>query len=61
VIIVDNVVRGGSVIDAGSEDPDVKGVREVYALMAAEPKVSATAVQTVGSKGHDGFALAWVK
>jgi predicted O-methyltransferase YrrM len=61
VIIIDNVVRGGSVIDAASTDLDVKGVREIYALMAAEPRVDATAVQTVGSKGHDGFALAWVK
>lgn len=61
LIIVDNVVRGGSVLKAESDDPDVKGVREVYARMAAEPRVSATAVQTVGSKGHDGFALAWVK
>jgi predicted O-methyltransferase YrrM len=61
LIIVDNVVRGGAVLKAESEDPDVKGVREVYARMATEPRVSATAVQTVGSKGHDGFALAWVK
>jgi predicted O-methyltransferase YrrM len=61
VIIVDNVVRAGSVIDAQSDDPDVRGVREVYALIAAEPRVAATAVQTVGSKGHDGFAIAWVR
>jgi predicted O-methyltransferase YrrM len=61
VIIVDNVVRGGSVLNAGSDDPDVNGVRQVFVDMANEPRVSATAVQTVGSKGHDGFALAWVK
>jgi len=60
LIIVDNVVRGGSVVDADSQDPDVKGVRELYELIAAEPRVSATAVQTVGSKGHDGFAIALV-
>jgi predicted O-methyltransferase YrrM len=61
VIIVDNVVRGGSVLSADSQDPDVMGVRQVFVDMAKEPKVDATAVQTVGSKGHDGFALAWVK
>jgi predicted O-methyltransferase YrrM len=61
VIIVDNVVRGGSVLNDETDDPDVKGVRQVFADMANEPRVNATAVQTVGSKGHDGFALAWVK
>ena len=61
VIIVDNVVRGGSVLKEDSEDPDVQGVRQVIALMAAEPRVSATAIQTVGSKGHDGLAIARVK
>jgi predicted O-methyltransferase YrrM len=60
VIIVDNVVRGGAVADTGSTDPDVKGVRHFFDLLAAEPRVSATAVQTVGSKGWDGFALALV-
>ena len=61
LIIVDNVVRAGSVIDAQSQDPNVLGVRRMYDLIAAEPRVSATAVQTVGSKGHDGFAIALVK
>jgi predicted O-methyltransferase YrrM len=61
VIIVDNVVRAGSVIDGDSQDPNVRGVRLLYELIAAEPRVSATAVQTVGSKGHDGFAIARVK
>ena len=61
LIIVDNVVRAGSVIDAQSRDPNVLGVRRMYDLIAAEPRVSATAVQTVGSKGHDGFAIALVK
>jgi len=60
LIIVDNVVRKGAVIDADSSDRDVQGVRRFNALLAAEPRVSATAVQTVGSKGHDGFALALV-
>jgi len=60
LVIVDNVVRKGAVIDADSKDPDVQGVRQFNKLLAAEPRVSATAIQTVGSKGHDGFALALV-
>ena len=60
VIIVDNVVRKGAVADAASEDPAVQGVRRFNALLATESRVSATAIQTVGSKGHDGFALALV-
>jgi predicted O-methyltransferase YrrM len=60
VIIVDNVVRKGAVVDAGSDDPNVEGVRRFYKVLAAEPRVSATAIQTVGSKGYDGFALALV-
>ena len=60
LIIADNVVRQGAVTDAKSTDPNVQGVRRFYDLAAAEPRVSVTAVQTVGSKGHDGFALALV-
>lgn len=60
LIIVDNVVRDGKVIDAGSRDPLVQGVRRLYEAIAAEPRVSATAIQTVGSKGHDGLAFALV-
>jgi predicted O-methyltransferase YrrM len=60
VIIVDNVVRDGAVIDADSLDPSVQGVRRLNDLLAAEPRVSATAIQTVGSKGYDGFAIAVV-
>jgi predicted O-methyltransferase YrrM len=60
LIIVDNVVRGGAVADAASRDPNVIGVRRMNAMIAAEPRAVATAVQTVGSKGHDGFALIWV-
>ena len=60
VIIVDNVVRKGAVADAGSTDAAVQGIRRFNAALAAEPRVSATEVQTVGSKGHDGFALALV-
>ncbi|WP_031073137.1 O-methyltransferase [Streptomyces sp. NRRL WC-3742] len=61
LIIVDNVVRGGRVADADSTDPSVVGTRALHALLAAEPRVSATSVQTVGSKGYDGFTLARVQ
>jgi len=60
LIVVDNVVRGGAVIDGGSEDPGVQGVRRLNELLAGEPRLSATAIQTVGSKGYDGFAIALV-
>ena len=60
VIVVDNVVRDGEVADAASRDPDVVGVRRMFELMAREPRLSATAIQTVGAKGWDGFALAIV-
>lgn len=59
-IIVDNVVRNGAVIDPASTDSMVVGVRRFNQLLAAEPRVSATAIQTVGSKGYDGFAIAYV-
>jgi predicted O-methyltransferase YrrM len=60
LIVVDNVVRGGAVADAASSDPTVQGVRRFNNLLAAEPRVCATAFQTVGSKGYDGFAIALV-
>jgi predicted O-methyltransferase YrrM len=60
VIIGDNVVRGGAVTDADSTDPSVRGVRRFTELIAAEPRLTATAIQTVGVKGYDGFALALV-
>jgi predicted O-methyltransferase YrrM len=60
LIIVDNVVRDGRVIDAGSHDPDIQGIRKFNQLLAAEPGVCATAIQTVGAKGHDGFAIVLV-
>lgn len=56
-IIVDNIVRDGKVVDANSTDPDVQGVRRFNEILAAEPRASATEIQTVGSKGYDGFAL----
>ncbi|MET0397531.1 MAG: O-methyltransferase [Longimicrobiaceae bacterium] len=60
LIVVDNVVRDGAVADAASEDASVQGIRRFNELAAAEPRVSATAIQTVGSKGYDGFALVLV-
>ena len=61
LIVADNVVRDGAVVESTSEDPKVIGIRRFYELMAAEPRVSATAIQTVGSKGYDGFAIALVR
>ena len=60
LIVVDNVVRAGAVIDARSRDAAVQGVRRLNQLMAAERRVAATALQTVGAKGYDGFAIALV-
>jgi predicted O-methyltransferase YrrM len=60
VIVVDNVVREGAVADSKNSDPRVQGTRRLFDMLAAEPRVSATAIQTVGSKGYDGFALAIV-
>jgi predicted O-methyltransferase YrrM len=60
LIIIDNVVREGAVIDAASHDASVQGVRRLNDVMAAERRVSATVIQTVGSKGYDGFAVALV-
>jgi predicted O-methyltransferase YrrM len=60
LIIVDNVVRNGAVLDPASEDPGVRGVRRLNERLAAEPRVSAVAVQIVGSKGYDGMAIVLV-
>jgi len=60
VIVVDNVVRDGAVIDPASADINVHGVRRFNDVIAAESRVSATTIQTVGSKGYDGFTLALV-
>lgn len=61
VIVVDNVVRGGAVVDAESADEAVQGTRRFAEALAAESRVDATVIQTVGGKGHDGFALAVVR
>lgn len=60
LIIVDNVVRDGAVADASSTDPAIQGTRKMFALMSRDTRLSATALQTVGSKGYDGFAMAVV-
>ena len=60
VIIVDNVVRGGAVLDARSDNSAVQGARRLIETISATPSVTATAIQTVGAKGYDGFAIAIV-
>jgi len=60
LIIVDNVVRDGSVLNAESRDADVRGTRRAYELVGTHPRLAATAIQTVGVKGHDGFLMALV-
>jgi predicted O-methyltransferase YrrM len=60
LIVADNVVRGGAVVDAGSDDPRVVGVRRLVEAVAAEPRLVATGLQTVGVKGWDGMVLALV-
>jgi predicted O-methyltransferase YrrM len=60
LIVVDNVVRDGEIVKASSRDPGVRGVRRLFDLIAADPRVSATAIQTVGSKGYDGLVVALV-
>ncbi|MFF4499556.1 O-methyltransferase [Streptomyces sp. NPDC001401] len=60
LIVLDNVVRSGQVADADSKSPDVLGTRAAIELIGSHPRLSGTAIQTVGSKGYDGFALARV-
>ena len=60
LIVIDNVVRDGEIVDAGSDNESVQATRRVLELLAAEPRVTATAIQTVGAKGYDGLAIALV-
>jgi predicted O-methyltransferase YrrM len=60
VIVVDNVIRDGKILDASGTDANVAGMRDALALMAAEPRLTTTALQMVGAKGYDGFAIAVV-
>jgi predicted O-methyltransferase YrrM len=59
-MVFDNAVREGEVIDERSSDPAIRAMRQLYEEIAAEPRVSATVIQTVGSKGYDGFCMALV-
>ena len=61
VIVLDNVVRNGRVVDAASDDPSVRGTRAGFELLHNHPRIDSTALQTVGSKGWDGFVLGLVK
>ena len=60
LIVVDNVVRGGAVVDPDSDDVNMMGIRRFFEAAAAEPRVDTTAIQTVGSKGYDGLSFALV-
>ncbi len=60
VIVCDNVIRDGAVLDASGRDANVEGARAAFAFIATEPRLDATAIQTVGLKGYDGFAIAIV-
>ena len=60
-IVADNVVRDGEIMNSDSSDASIQGIRRFNEIVAAEPRVTATVVQTVGSKGYDGFVIALVK
>jgi len=60
VIVADNIIRDGGVIDPNHKDPRVQAVRKFNQMLGSNPRLSATALQTVGSKGYDGFAVAMV-
>ncbi len=60
LLLADNVIRDGEVIDGSSNDPDVQGVREFLRLLGSDSRISSVAVQTVGSKGYDGFSISRV-
>jgi len=61
LIIADNVVRGGTLANPDSDDPNARAQRRLHEMLATEPRVSATTIQTVGSKGYDGFTLAMIR
>lgn len=61
LIVVDNVVRNGTVIDAKNDDPSVQGARRFHSAIANDTRVTATALQTVGTKGYDGLTIAFVR
>lgn len=62
IIFLDNVIRAGDIIDSENHKPSIEGIRDMFVALQNHPRIlSCTALQTVGSKGHDGFALAIVK
>lgn len=61
VIGVDNVVRAGRVLDPAAEDTQARAVRDMLAMMGAHPGLEAAAIQTLGAKGWDGIAVAWIR
>jgi len=61
LVVVDNVVRNGAVADADSDDANVRGVRDFLARIAGDPRTDTTVIQTVGTKGYDGFAVVAVR
>src|SRR6185437_4330439 len=61
IVVVDNVIREGAIADAESKDESVRGTRRLFDLISANPRLDATALQTVGSKGYDGFVVAVVR
>ncbi|MEX5538987.1 methyltransferase, partial [Pseudomonas syringae] len=62
IIVLDNVIRAGDIIDPNNQKPSIVGIRQTFEALKNHPKLlSCTALQTVGSKGHDGFAIAIVK
>jgi predicted O-methyltransferase YrrM len=60
VIVIDNVVRGGRILDESSDDPSIVGTRRLFEMITADPRIDATVLQTVGVKGYDGFVIAVV-
>lgn len=62
IIVLDNVIRAGAILDQANQKPSIEGIREMFTALHNHPQIlSCTALQTVGSKGHDGFAIAIVK
>ena len=60
--MLDNVIRSGAILDQNNVKPSIEGIRQMFEALSNHPRIlSCTALQTVGSKGHDGFALAIVK
>jgi len=61
LIVADNVVRGGTLAETASDDPATRAQRRLHEMLAEEPRVTATTIQTVGGKGYDGFTIALVR